>query len=91
VNGEAIISLQISIQHQSITVWLTRYFIFRKRNIFILFSLYIYSSYSFLKSEVALFYIEHKDVDVETILGDCFIAPTMVGFVVPHDRGDHYR
>ncbi|KAG2237280.1 hypothetical protein INT48_009013 [Thamnidium elegans] len=43
------------------------------------------------KNEIALFYIEKNTVNIEAILSNCFIAPNMVGFVVPHEKDDNYR
>ncbi|CAO3654692.1 unnamed protein product [Mucor fragilis] len=43
------------------------------------------------KNEIALFYIEKNTVNVEAILSNCFVAPNMVGFIVPHEKDDNYR
>ncbi|KAL7315788.1 hypothetical protein PS15m_004963 [Mucor circinelloides] len=43
------------------------------------------------KNEIALFYIEKNTVNIEAILSNCFVAPNMVGFIVPHEKDDNYR
>ncbi|KAI8644219.1 hypothetical protein BD408DRAFT_430639 [Parasitella parasitica] len=43
------------------------------------------------KNEIALFYIERNTINIEAILSNCFVTPSMVGFIVPHDKDDNYR
>ncbi|KAG2196678.1 hypothetical protein INT46_002638, partial [Mucor plumbeus] len=43
------------------------------------------------KNEIALFYIEKNTINIEAILSNCFVAPNMVGFIVPHEKDDNYR
>ncbi|GAN09109.1 hypothetical protein MAM1_0244d08631 [Mucor ambiguus] len=43
------------------------------------------------KNEIALFYIEKNTVNIEAVLSNCFVAPNMVGFIVPHEKDDNYR
>ncbi|CEP12495.1 hypothetical protein [Parasitella parasitica] len=43
------------------------------------------------KNEIALFYIESNTINIEAILSNCFVAPSIVGFIVPHEKDDNYR